>query len=242
MPNRLENELQHNKKILKEADQVWGRLGRAGRARVERRAKEIISRCGIGPQARVLEIGCGTGVLTRYLTASEAQITATDLYDAFLETAGKDLAAPNVRFVAADASTLAGFPDQEYDVVCGLSILHHLDISQALANIFRVLKKGGRIGFSEPNMLNPQIAIQKNIPVIKRWMGDSPDETAFIRFSLARWLRAAGYINIRVRPFDFLHPAIPDWACGGADRIGRALEGIPGLREIAGSLFIFAEK
>ena len=37
-------------------------------------------------------------------------------------------------------------------------------------------------------MLNPQIAIQKNIPWVKRKLGDSPDETAFFRWPLRRLL------------------------------------------------------
>ena len=31
-------------------------------------------------------------------------------------------------------------------------------------------------------MLNPIIAVQKNIPFIKKLMGDTPDETAFIKW------------------------------------------------------------
>jgi len=35
--------------------------------------------------------------------------------------------------------------------------------------------------FAEPDMLNPQITLQKNIPALKRRLGDTPDETAFSR-------------------------------------------------------------
>ena len=60
------------------------------------------------------------------------------------------------------------------------------EIEEALRDIYRVLKPGGTIYFTEPNMLNPQIAMQKNIPWIKRKLGDSPDETAFFRWPLRR--------------------------------------------------------
>jgi hypothetical protein len=47
------------------------------------------------------------------------------------------------------------------------------------------LKSGGTIYFTEPNMLNPQIAIQKNVSWVKRKLGDSPDETAFLSLAIA---------------------------------------------------------
>ena len=50
-------------------------------------------------------------------------------------------------------------------------------------------------------MLNPQIAIQKNIPWIKRKLGDSPDETAFFRWPLRRLLEQTGYRDVRIDPF-----------------------------------------
>ena len=78
-----------------------------------------------------------------------------------------------------------------------------------LREIYRVLKPGGTIYFTEPNMLNPQIAIQKNIPWIKRKLGDSPDETAFFRWPLRRLLERTGYRDVRIDPFDFLHPKTP---------------------------------
>jgi hypothetical protein len=41
-----------------------------------------------------------------------------------------------------------------------------------------------------------------------------------------------------VQPFDFLYPLTPAPLIGAVERIGRGLERLPGLREIAGSLFI----
>jgi SAM-dependent methyltransferase len=87
----------------------------------------------------------------------------------------------------------------------GSSILHHLRPAVALEEVFRVLRPDGFIAFAEPNMLNPQIAIQKNIPVIKRWLGDSPEERAFFRWQATKLLENAGFDRIAVTPYDFLH-------------------------------------
>jgi hypothetical protein len=91
-------------------------------------------------------------------------------------------------------------------------------------------------------MLNPIILVQKNVPWIKRRAGDSPDETAFVRWSLARALRSAGFDVERLEPFDFLHPATPGVATGAVERLSGWLEAIPLIREIAGSLFIVARR
>jgi len=64
--------------------------------------------------------------------------------------------------------------------------------------------------FTEPNMLNPQIMIQKNVPWIKGKLGDSPDETAFIRWRMCSIMRKIGFDNIKITPFGWLHPFVPE--------------------------------
>jgi hypothetical protein len=101
-----------------------------------------------------------------------------------------------------------------------------------------VLKPGGTIFFTEPNMLNPQIAVQKNVPWIKRKLGDSPDETAFFRWRLQCLLEQTGYRNVRIDPFDFLHPKTPVRLINRVNTFGRFLESVPVISEFAGSLYI----
>ncbi|HMD68987.1 MAG TPA: class I SAM-dependent methyltransferase, partial [Chitinivibrionales bacterium] len=171
-----------------------------------------------------------------------AEITATDIFPEFLALARKRIPAENVLTQIADAETLSGSADSSFDAVVGLSILHHLDIDKALAGIHRVLRPGGTMAFSEPNMLNPQIAIQKNIPAIKKACGDSPDETAFFAWLIKKKLDRLNFKELSVVPFDFLHPAVPDFLAASVEKIGYILEKIPLIREIAGSLFIGAKK
>jgi hypothetical protein len=91
-------------------------------------------------------------------------------------------------------------------------------------------------------MLNPQIAIQKNVPWVKRKLGDSPDETAFFRWPLRRQLEQTGYRDIRIDPFDFLHPKTPVPLINRLNALGRFLENVPVISEFAGSLYIRALK
>jgi hypothetical protein len=120
--------------------------------------------------------------------------------------------------------------------------LHHLEVEQSLRKIFDLLTPGGVMAFAEPNMLNPQICVQKNIPWIKRMLGDSPDETAFIRWRLAKLLRSIGFEEVQITPFDWLHPSTPRPVMGLVSLIGWVLEKTPLLREFAGSLLIKARR
>jgi len=193
------------------------------------------------PGINVLELGCGTGSFTRELARSGADVVAIDVSPELLEIAKADCSAANVRYEIQNAYELS-YPDAIFDSVVGSSVLHHLEVEDALREIYRVLKPSGAIYFTEPNMLNPQIAIQKNIPWIKEKLGDSPDETAFFRWPLRRLLEQTGYREIRIDPFDFLHPKTPAAMIDRVNAIGRLLENLPGISEFAGSLYIRAIK
>ncbi len=240
--SRYRREIEHNRKILPHADKIWGRESFAGKLRIQRRVGMIMKEGNISKGKLALEIGCGTGVISKLLACSQATIIATDIFDEFLTIAKKNNSHAHLMFQKSDAHTLISFKDSTFDVIYGVSILHHLEAQKALKSMHRVLKPGGFILFSEPNMLNPQIAIQKNIPFIKSWLGDSPDETAFFRWQAHSLLKAQGFRAIRITPFDFLHPAIPDIFAKPLLRLGNMLEKIPLLKEIAGSLFIKAQK
>ena len=189
----------------------------------------------------MLELGCGTGHFTRELARSGADIVAVDVSPELLAMAREGYPAPNVRYEVQNASALT-YPNAVFDSVVGSSVLHHLEINEALREIYRVLRVGGTIYFTEPNMLNPQIAIQKNVPWVKRKLGDSPDETAFFRWPLRRLLRETGFRDIRIDPFDFLHPKTPLPLVNGLNAIGRFLENVAVVSAFAGSLYVRAIK
>jgi predicted SAM-dependent methyltransferase len=131
------------------------------------------------------------------------------------------------------------FMPSTFDAVVGVSILHHLEWETALKAYFEILKPGGTMRFSEPNLLNPQIFLQKNIPILKRWAGDSPDEYAFTKWQIEECLNQAGFKSIMVTPVEFLHPATPSRLIPLISRLEKILESTP-LRHIGGSLLIEA--
>ena len=92
--------------------------------------------------------------------------------------------------------------------------------------------------FAEPNMLNPQVWMERHF---RSWFPYvSHDETAIVRWDLQRQLERAGFSDVVITPFDWLHPATPAPLIGVVGGAGRVLEGLPGLREFAGSVLITA--
>ena len=111
---------------------------------------------------------------------------------------------------------------------------------KALSEAYRVLRPGGVLWFSGPNMLNPQVALEKNDRVIGRWLQNTEDETAFFRWQLSDTLQKTGFSSVSVQPYDFLHPLVPAPLVGAMTRVGSFIEQVPVLREISGSLLITA--
>ncbi|MBI5642245.1 MAG: class I SAM-dependent methyltransferase [Deltaproteobacteria bacterium] len=234
---RLKHEIEHGRKIAGGAEDIWGWSGKIGGLRWERRVKMLLG--DLRPGMRVLEVGCGTGLLTMEAVKTGAKIYSLDVSPDLLRLARGKSACRGVDFFCASAYEL-GFRDKSFDYVIGMSVLHHLDIDKAFKEFSRVLKDNGKIIFSEPNMLNPHIFAERHF--FRERFHNSPDETAFIRFLLKRKIREYKFRDIVIEPFDFLYPGLPASLAGAVNALSRIIEKIPVASEFAGSLFIKAGK
>ena len=249
MPNadRVANEIAHGRMLAAaESEEMWGWSTPAGQLRARRRADLIIAAAGLRPGRTALEIGCGTGMFTEQFAAAGARIIAVDISpDLLAKAAERRLPPDRVRFeerrfesLAQTDAVLQSWAPNGFDAVIGSSVLHHLDIPAAIETCRKLLAPGGRIAFAEPNLLNPQVWMERTF---RSWFPYvSPDETAIVRWELQQQLERAGFSNIRVTPFDWLHPATPSSMIGVVSRAGRVVESLPGLREFAGSVLIAA--
>ncbi len=240
--DRLQREIEHGRKIAANAEEVWFWESPAGRRRADRRAELFVAHGALAAGKRALELGCGTGVFLERVARSGATLHGIDLSEELLAKARERVAAlPNVVLDRGNAEALP-YPDGHFDAVYGSSVLHHLDLDAALAAAHRVLRPGGRVVFAEPNILNPQVTLMFRFGPLKERFGVSPDEMAFSRFRARRALERAGFADVAVEPFDFLHPSIPaGWVERGL-AASRALERIPLVREIAGSMLMRARR
>lgn len=231
-------------RLVEETGDVWwGHATPAGQVRLALRARLLARALPPGARQRCLELGCGTGAFTEHVLALGRDLTweGVDVSPRCVEVARARLGRPGVSFRVAPAEAL-GVDDGSLDLVCGNSVLHHLDWPAALREALRALRPGGRLWFSEPNLLNPQIALQCHVRPVGRRLEVTDDETAFVRWSLARDVRAAGFVDVRVRPFDWLHPSLPRPLIPLGRLTSALLERAPLVREVSGSLEVTATR
>jgi SAM-dependent methyltransferase len=241
---RSRRERQHFEEVVARGDALyWADRTAAGRRRQELRAARLRSAADLEEKAgaRVLDIGCGTGCYTRpFARRTRANVVGLDVTVPLLRRARQE-SPGNLRFAAGDASELP-FPSESFDAVVGNAVLHHLPLERSVPELIRVLKPGGRFCFAEPNLLNPHVFLERNIPWLRRWLENSPDEVAFVRWRLRGTLENCGLAEVSIEPFDFLYPLTPRPLVGAVETLGAVLERTPGVREIAGSLLILARK
>jgi SAM-dependent methyltransferase len=121
------------------------------------RYKSLVSNNVAGKS--VLEYGCGPGEFAMQLAEEGALVDGIDISPATIARAKEKNKRCN--FSVMNAESLL-FEDNRFNIVCGSGILHHLDLSRAFKEIYRVLKPGGRGIFIEPLGHNPIINLYRN--------------------------------------------------------------------------------
>jgi ubiquinone/menaquinone biosynthesis C-methylase UbiE len=115
------------------------------------------------PYGSALELGCGTGffLLNLKLGGVLDEGHVTDLSPGMVDVAKRNGAALgfDLEGRVADAETLP-YDDDTFDLVIGHAVLHHIpDLDQAMREVLRVLKPGGRFVFAgEPTAKGDVIA------------------------------------------------------------------------------------
>jgi ubiquinone/menaquinone biosynthesis C-methylase UbiE len=115
-------------------------------------AEDLAARLEVDPDSSVLELACGTGILTRKLRdrlPASIKLVATDLNEPmFRHAAGKFQESEAVEWKQADACALP-FGDRSFDaVVCQFGIMFVPDKALSAREAHRVLKPGGVFLFS----------------------------------------------------------------------------------------------
>lgn len=117
---------------------------------------KLIAQAGRRPGGSVLEIACGSGLLTSSILASGqfSEVHCGDISNEFmfkLEERVKNISTQTKTYkYLFDANSLP-FKNESFDYVFGNSVLHHFaNFENTIRDAYRVLKKGGAAVFGEP--------------------------------------------------------------------------------------------
>lgn len=157
---------------------------------------------------RVLDVGCGGGILAEAMAARGAQVTGIDLGEAPLAVARLHLkeSGQQVDYRKIAAEDLAREQPGGFDVVTCLEMLEHVpDPAATVAACAQLVRPGGQVFFSTINR-NPKswlFAIVGAEYILKLLPRGTHDYMKFIRPSeLERWCRHTG---LTVREFTGMH-------------------------------------
>jgi ubiquinone/menaquinone biosynthesis C-methylase UbiE len=144
---RKANELFHDVEAGR-YDNKWGiRYDLENAIRVRAKFEKALG-CEFPNVERLLEVGCGTGYVGLNLCLYDGligELHACDISQGMVDTCARNAKELGVE-VKAKQSELEhlDYPDEEFDMVIGHAVLHHIpDVSKALSEIHRVLKPGG---------------------------------------------------------------------------------------------------
>ncbi|GLZ15191.1 demethylmenaquinone methyltransferase [Actinomadura sp. NBRC 104425] len=197
-----------------------------GRDRYWRR--EVVRALDAGPGEKVLDLAAGTGTSAVPFAAAGARTVACDFSLGMLRVGTRRNGGPaGPRFVAGDALRLP-FADGAFDAVTiSFGLRNVADTVQALRELRRVTRKGGRLLVCEvshpPNVLlrfGHRLHLRYGLPLLAR-VSSNPDSYRYLAEStlawpdqaaLARLLQEAGWTSVRWRDLTFgvvaLHRAV----------------------------------
>lgn len=166
--------------------------------------------------ARVLDLGCGTGAVSRFLARCPgvSEVIGVDPSPVFLARAtqlARDV--PNLSFENGDARSLP-FTDASFDVVVAHTVLCHVpEPAQALAEAFRVTRPGGWLAAFDGDYPTTTVAIGEFDPLqacveemINGWV-----HNLWIARRLPAMARSAGFEVASFRSHGYLQSSSPTY-------------------------------
>lgn len=152
--------------------------------------KFILSKLGSLEGLRVLDLGCGAGESGIFFALHGAKVVLADTSEGMLSTAQRvaDNYGVCITTKILDAEQI-DFPDEFFDIVYSANTLHHVDEEKALAEIYRVLRPGGKFCSWDPMRHNPLINLYRLLAKKVRTIDEHPLSMDFVRTVRGRFNR-----------------------------------------------------
>jgi ubiquinone/menaquinone biosynthesis C-methylase UbiE len=144
------------------------------------------------PNARIADLGCGSGVFTDLLRQRGYVPVGLDISPKLIELGKAKY--PNVEFIEGDVEHLP-FPSASLDGVLLSGLVHHLpDPARCAAEAFRVLKPGGSFVAFDPNRMNPFMYLyrDRSSPLYSS-VGVTENERPVLAYQIASVFRRSGF-------------------------------------------------
>jgi ubiquinone/menaquinone biosynthesis C-methylase UbiE len=147
---------------------------------------------GLPPGARVVDLGCGSGVFTDALRQRGYRCTGVDLSPKLIGIARAKYS--GVEFIEGDVEQLK-FADASFDGVLLSGLVHHLpNPARCAAEVFRILRPGGRFMAFDPNRMSPFMYLyrDRSSPFYSP-IGVTANERPVLDYEIAATFTKAGF-------------------------------------------------
>ena len=150
--------------------------------------------------SEVLDFGCGIGSsLEKVIKFNPKKITGIDISEVSIRKAKDKVKETETEIeLLVDNCEQTKFNSNNFDIIYGTGILHHLNMSMCLDEIKRVLKPGGKLIFIEPLGTNPLINLYRKLTPKSR----SKDEHPLVKLDFD--LIEKKFINTKLKYYGFL--------------------------------------
>jgi SAM-dependent methyltransferase len=219
-------------------DRYWTRKDPILDDRLTWRAQTLRHLAHLLPGQSILELGCGQGLFARKLlevTRGENPIVAAT-FDSDREHAEPSTA--NLTFVNLGRSA-ADLDDRQFDYVVAMDLLDERNCAWLLQNILDVLKPGGQVLFYESNPWNIFLKLRR---LIARLFGATDPRRLLDRSRLYELFSEIGFIRVFAVFNDFVYAPLTPGLVWPLRNLSIILENTPGVRTMAGSILIHAQK
>jgi SAM-dependent methyltransferase len=187
---------------------------------------------------KVLDVGCGTGVLAETLVAVGYDVTGLDPFQGMLRHLKQRV--PSITTVQGNGEALP-FPDNTFDFTYCVAVMHHVagkpNVRQTLKEMVRVTKPGGKIMIWDHNPRNPYWPL-----LMKRVPQDTGAERLIPDREIRAGLAAGGAITIFNRPLGLMPDFTPTGLIPTMARVESLVEKVPLVRLIGAHNVIVAIK
>jgi SAM-dependent methyltransferase len=142
----IRSEQNLDQKTVESFGEEWTKFSSFDKDEIERMGNEyfdLLAATSVNKDSYVLDVGCGTGRWSYYLSPKVKFVEAIDPSDAVFSAVQLTSGKPNIRVTKAGVSSIP-FNDATFDFIFSLGVLHHIpDTTGAIKRIFQKLKPGG---------------------------------------------------------------------------------------------------